>query len=88
MSVHQLSWGATALGGMLIGFLAQLAGAPFALTLGGLITALLAGGLVLARLRELAGALTIGFSPSHISPRVLLVDAIATTLASPVALPR
>ncbi len=43
-------------GGMLIGFLAQLAGAPFALTLGGLITALFAGGLVLARLGELARA--------------------------------
>ena len=55
-SVHQLSWGATALGGMLIGFLAQLVGAPFALTLGGLITALFAGGLVLARLGELARA--------------------------------
>ncbi len=41
---------------MLIGFLAQLAGAPFALTLGGLITALFAGGLVLARLGELARA--------------------------------
>ncbi len=56
MSIHQLSWGATALGGMLIGFLAQLAGAPFALTLGGLITALFAGGFVLARLGELARA--------------------------------
>ena len=53
MSVHQLSWGATALGGMLIGFLAQLAGAPFALTLGGLITALFAGGLALAMRGEL-----------------------------------
>lgn len=56
MSVHQLSWGATALGGMLIGFLAQLGGAPFALTLGGLITALFAGGLALAKLGELARA--------------------------------
>ena len=56
MSVHQLSWGATALGRVLNGFLAQLAGEPFALTLGGLITALFAGGLMLARLGELARA--------------------------------
>ena len=56
MSVHQLNWGATALGGMLIGFLAQLGGAPFALTLAGLITALFAGGLALAKLGELARA--------------------------------
>ena len=73
MSVHQLSWGATALGGMLIGFMAQLAGAPFALTLGGLITALFAGGLVLARLGELARAsqaatLELSAGPAEFGP--------------------
>ncbi len=46
MSVHQLSWGATAIGGILVGFLAQTLGAPWALTLGGLVTAVLVGALI------------------------------------------
>ena len=39
MSLHQLAWGATAVGGLLMGFLAQAVDAPFALMLGGLVTA-------------------------------------------------
>ena len=39
MSLHQLTWGVTAIGGLLMGSLAQLVDAPFALLLGGLVTA-------------------------------------------------
>ena len=39
MSIHQLSWGASAIGGFLMGLLAQLLDPPFALTLSGLVTA-------------------------------------------------
>ena len=42
MSVHQLTWGTTAIGGLLLGFLAESVTAPFALTLGGLVTAIAA----------------------------------------------
>ena len=38
MSLHQFTWGATALGGLLMGGLAQSFGAPLALTVGGLAT--------------------------------------------------
>ena len=39
MSLHQLTWGVTAIGGLLMGSLAQLVDAPFALLVGGLVTA-------------------------------------------------
>ena len=39
MSIHQLTWGTTSIGGLLLGLLAQSVSAPFALTLGGLVTA-------------------------------------------------
>ena len=39
MSLHQLTWGSTAVGGLLMGTLAQVVSAPFALALGGLVTA-------------------------------------------------
>jgi MFS family permease len=39
MSLHQLTWGVTAIGGLLMGSLAQLMDAPFALLVGGLVTA-------------------------------------------------
>ena len=38
MSLHQFTWGATALGGLLMGGLAQNFGAPLALTVGGFAT--------------------------------------------------
>ena len=37
MSIYQFSWGATALGGLLMGGLAEIAGAPVALGLGGIL---------------------------------------------------
>jgi MFS-type transporter involved in bile tolerance (Atg22 family) len=37
MSINQLTWGASALGGLLMGYLAQRFDAPFAMTLGGSI---------------------------------------------------
>ena len=39
MSIHQLGWGASAIGGFLMGILAQTVSAPFALTLSGVVTA-------------------------------------------------
>jgi MFS family permease len=39
MSLHQLTWGVTSIGGLLMGSLAQLVDAPFALVVGGLVTA-------------------------------------------------
>ena len=39
MSIHQMGWGFSAAGGLILGALAQAAGAPFALTLSGLVTA-------------------------------------------------
>ena len=43
MSIHQLGWGASAVGGLLMGAIAQSAGAPFALTLAGIVTAVATG---------------------------------------------
>ena len=43
MSIHQLGWGASAIGGFLMGFIAQSVSAPFALTLCGLVTAAATG---------------------------------------------
>jgi MFS family permease len=42
-SIHQLGWGASALGGLSLGFLAQSMGAPFALAVSGGITAVAIG---------------------------------------------
>jgi MFS family permease len=47
MSIHQLGWGASAIGGLLMGTLAESVNAPFALTLSGLVTAAATGGLSL-----------------------------------------
>jgi len=44
MSLHQFTWAASALGGFLMGALAQVASAPLALIAGGLITAIAVGG--------------------------------------------
>ena len=44
MSLHQFTWAASALGGFLMGALAQVATAPVALMAGGLITAIAVGG--------------------------------------------
>ena len=51
MSIHQLGWGASAIGGLLMGFLAHVVDVPFALTLGGLATASVAGTLSLMAAR-------------------------------------
>lgn len=40
MSLHQLTWGSTSIGGFLLGSLAQIINAPFALLIGGLIAAI------------------------------------------------
>lgn len=55
MSVHQLAWGSTALGGLLMGFLANTVGAPFALLLGGVVTAAATGIIVRLALRNRIG---------------------------------
>lgn len=47
MSIHQMGWGASAVGGLLMGFLAQTVSAPFALTLSGLVTAVATAALTL-----------------------------------------
>jgi predicted MFS family arabinose efflux permease len=46
MSVHQLGLGATAIGGLLMGSLAQVTGAPFTLALSGIVTAVAAATLI------------------------------------------
>jgi hypothetical protein len=38
MSLHQLTWGVTAIGGLLMGTLAQVTDAPLSLLLAGLVT--------------------------------------------------
>ena len=55
MSIHQLGWGASAIGGLLMGFLAQSVSAPFALTLSGAITAVAAGALTSTAVRGPSG---------------------------------
>jgi len=52
MSIHQLGWGASALGGLLMGFLADAVDAPFALTLGG---GVIAGATVVLTLSVIVG---------------------------------
>lgn len=51
MSIHQLGWGASAIGGLLMGFLAQAVDTPFALMFSGLVTASAAGSLSLLAAR-------------------------------------
>ena len=53
MSIHQMGWGASAVGGLLMGFLAQSVSAPFALTLSGLVTAVATATLTLSAARGL-----------------------------------
>ena len=56
MSIHQLSWGATAIGGLLMGALGETVGVPAALSLGGLVVAVASVVVALASLRRvLAG---------------------------------
>ena len=52
MSIHQLGWGASAVGGLLMGFLAEAVDAPFALTLGGGVIAGAAAMLTVVLARE------------------------------------
>ena len=40
MSIHQLGWGASAIGGLVMGGLAEVLGAPLTLALGGIVTAI------------------------------------------------
>ena len=56
MSIHQLGWGASAIGGLLMGSLAEWTDAPFALTLSGLVTAVATGALTLAVAQTIRGA--------------------------------
>ena len=53
MSLQQLSWGASAFGGIFAGIMAQFFGAPITLFLGGLITIVVSiyTGLLLFRVR-------------------------------------
>ena len=51
MSIHQLGWGSSAIGGLLMGSLAQAAGAPFALSLSGAAVALGAMALTVLAMR-------------------------------------
>ena len=53
MSIHQLGWGASAIGGLLMGSLAESISAQFALSLGGIVTAASAGGLTLVAVHGL-----------------------------------
>ena len=56
MSIHQLSWAATAFGGLMMGALAETVGVPAALSLGGLVVAVASVVVALATLRRvLAG---------------------------------
>ena len=61
MSINQLTWGASALGGLLMGYLAQRFDAPTAMTLGGSV-AILATLLVGSRLLRSFG---VGTKPAH-----------------------
>ena len=54
MSIHQLTWGATAFGGLLMGSLAQSVDAPFALAVGGLVMAAAIGVMAVPFLRWLS----------------------------------
>lgn len=54
MSVHQLGWGASAIGGLLVGILAEAFGAPFALALCGGTMAVAVGALSLSISRSLS----------------------------------
>jgi len=61
MSIHQFTWGAMALGGLLMGGLGQTLGAPFALSLGGLV---IATATVLAALTVLRRVFVHGIPPA------------------------
>jgi len=59
MSIHQLGWGMSAIGGLLMGVLAQSVNAPFALTLSGLVTAVATGGFSLLAWRGRRASLQV-----------------------------
>lgn len=52
MSIHQLGWGSSAIGGLLMGAIAQAVNAPFALTVSGVIMAVGAAVLTLSTIRD------------------------------------
>ena len=56
ISIHQLGWGASAIGGLLMGFLAHSVSPTFALTLCGLVTAVATGALTLSAAGGRVGA--------------------------------
>ena len=60
MSIHQFTWGAAALGGLLMGALGQAVGAPSAMALGGLVVA---GAAALAALTILRRLIAGGVGP-------------------------
>ena len=51
MSIHQLGWGSSAIGGLLMGSLAQAVSAPFALGVSGVAVALGATALTMSAMR-------------------------------------
>lgn len=66
MSVHQLSWGATAFGGLMMGGLAQWAGVPAAMAFGGMVVTAASVVVPLAGLRRV---LATGRTPQYGSIR-------------------
>ncbi len=62
MSIHQFTWGATALGGLLMGGLGETLGAPFAMGLGGLA---IAAATALAALTVLRRVFVHGIPPAE-----------------------
>lgn len=54
MSIHQLGWGASAIGGLVMGGLAEVLGAPLTLALGGIVTAIATATLTLSAARSMA----------------------------------
>ena len=66
MSVHQLAWGSSAIGGLLMGFLSKTVSAPFALLLAGVLTAAATGIIVRLALRNHVGDLvSVPEMPPH-----------------------
>jgi MFS family permease len=66
MSIHQLGWGASAIGGLVMGTLAQAVSAPFALMLAGTVMAAATAALSLSAARNIRAELLAGTpGPAH-----------------------
>ena len=69
MSIHQLGWGASAIGGLVMGGLAEVLGAPLTLALGGIVTAIAIAIAIATATLTLSAARSMAAGPEALAGR-------------------